>query len=321
MKYVYFSFQSSIADNLQMVTAEDSHWRQHLSTLIQISGLRRSIFGTERYPFIIWWLCMIDMEAIFAGASSGDLVGSLFRSDMIPHPSYHLYPLGMDGSSIVYGNELDALPVILQLDFEVTILAVRLALLSKEFREPGGGSPHRQVQVYELQESLRELWATPSVVLIAQNTDHLPVRPKRLFEHAQTLYRACIIYSHTSMWSTQRLETPPEYDTEISVAANQILAATSRLLDQGLADARFLIFPTFMAGFACHDGGQKILALELLERMAQNSIGRNTAATRRALERVYHRQNERFMSTGQSLDVDWLNVIREENIMIVNFGL
>lgn len=301
------------------MAAEGSHFRQHLTTLLQISGLRRSIFGTERYPFIIWWLSLIDIDAIFSGASAGEFVATLLRSDLIPPPSYHLFPLGVDGSSVVYGNELDTLPVILQLDYEVSMLAVRLAILAREFRETGDGRM-RHGQIYELQEALRGLWATPTIMLISQNTDRLPLRPKRLFEHAQTLYRACIIYSHTSMWSTQRVETPPEYDTEISVAANQILAATARLLDQGLGDARFLVFPTFIAGFACHDGAQKILALELIDRLDKASIGRNTAAARKALERIYQRQNDRFMTTGQSLDVDWVDVLQQEQITIVNFG-
>lgn len=304
----------------QIVAAEDTHFRQHLSTLLQISGLRRSIYGNERYPFIIWWLSVMNLEAIFSGASAGEYVGVLMKNDMIPPPSYHLYPLGVDGSSVVYGNELDSLPMILQLDYEVSMLAVQLAILSREFRERGDGRLRHRM-VYELQEGLRKVWATPAAMLLSQNIDLLPLRPKRLFEHAQTLYRACIIYSHTSMWSTQRLETPPEYDTEISVAANQILAATARLLDQAQTDARFLVFPTFIAGFACHDGGQKILALELIDRLDKTSIGRNTGAARKALERIYQRQNERFMTTGQSLDVDWLDVLQEERITIVNFGL
>jgi hypothetical protein len=294
-------------------------FRQHLLTLFQISGLRRNIYGTERYPFIIWWLCLIDIDAIFSGASAGEFVATLLKSDLIPPPSYHLFPLGVDGSSIVYGNELDSLPVILQLDYEVSMLAVRLAILAREIRETG---QNRQDQIYELQEALRELWVAPAIILMCQNIDRLPLRPKRLFEHAQTLYRASIIYSHTSMWSTQRVETPPEYDTEIAVAANQILSATTRLLDQGYTDARFLVFPTFLAGFACHDGAQKILALELIERLDRgHSVGRNTGAVRRALELIYKRQNERFMTTGQSLDVDWLDVFKEEGISVVNFGL
>lgn len=269
---------------------------------------------------------------MFTGAGSGEYVGAMLKNDLIPPPSFHLYPLGTDGSSVVYQNELETLPTILQLDFEVTVLAVRLALLSQEFRQDttyGTGRSKqrdrdtrlRQSRIYELQESLRQLWATPSVMMVGRNPDILPFRSKRLFEHACTLYRACIIYSHTSMWSTQRLDTSPDYDTEIAVASNQILQMTNRILEDGRLDCRFLVFPCFMAGYASTVGDLKLNALELIGRMDRVSIGRNTAATKTALARVYEKQNERFMTTGQSLDVDWMDVIGEQNMLIVNFGL
>jgi Fungal specific transcription factor domain len=275
---------------------------------------------------------MIDLDALFTGAGSGDYVGAMLKNDLIPPPSFHLYPLGLDGSSVVYEYELETLPTILQLDFEVTVLAVRLGLLSQEFRSDTtfrtGGSKQRdrdtrlrQSRIYELQESLRQLWATPSVMLVGQDPESLPFRSKRLFEHACTLYRACIIYSHTSMWSTQRLDTSPDYDTEIAVASNQILQMTSRILANGRLDCRFLVFPCFMAGYASTVGDLKRTALELIGKMDSGSVGRNTAATKEALRRVYEKQNERFMGTGQSLDVDWMDVMGEGGLLIVNFGL
>jgi Fungal specific transcription factor domain len=275
---------------------------------------------------------MIDLDALFTGAGSGEYVGAMLKSDLIPPPSFHLYPLGRDGSSVVYQNELDTLPTILQLDYEVTVLAVRLALLSQEFRSDAtfgtSSSKHRdrdtrrrQSRIFELQESLRQLWATPTVMLIGNNSDLLPFRSKRLCEHAYTLYRACIIYSHTSMWSTQRRDTSPDYDTEIAVASNQILQMTSRILADGRLDCRFLVFPCFMAGYASTVGDMQLSALDLIGRMDRVSIGRNTAASKTALGKVYEKQNERFMTTGQSLDVDWMDVIGEQNMLIVNFGL
>jgi hypothetical protein len=275
----------------------------------------------ERYPFIIWWICLIDIDAMLSGAGNGDMISTLFKTDLLPAPSYHLFPLGADGSSIIYGNELDTLPVILQLDFDVTILAARLAMLSQEFREMEGNAHVRQIKVYDLQERLRALWAAPAVIFMVQNSERLPSRSRLLFEHAQTLYRACIIYSHTSMWATQRLETSPDYNTEIAVAANQILQLTRKNLDRGNSNSRFLVFPVFMAGFACQDGMQKRAALELIQSMDEGSMGKNTRAVRRLLEAVYSQQNERFMMTGQSLDVDWRELMVKEDIVVVNFGL
>ncbi|RMZ80596.1 hypothetical protein DV738_g2697, partial [Chaetothyriales sp. CBS 135597] len=319
----------------EIAAAEAGHanlWSQHLSTLLRISLLRREVFGGERYPFIVWWICMIDLDALFTGAGSGEYVGEMLKGDIIPPPSFHLYPLGVDGSSIVYPEEVDSLPTILQLDFEVTVLAVRLGLLAQEFRRDTifgkNGSQQRdrdtrirQSRIFELQEQLRQLWAAPAVMMLGANTEHLPTRSKRLFEHTSTLYRACIIYSHTSMWPTQRLDTTPEYDTEIAVASNQILNIASRIINEGRADCRFLIFPIFMAGYAAMDGGPKAAAIDLIGKMERHSIGRNTSATKRVLELLYEKQRERFMMTGQSLDVDWMDVVGEQQMLIVNFGL
>lgn len=319
----------------EIAAAEASHsnmWSHHVSTLLRISLQRRDVFGGERYPFIIWWICLIDLDALFSGAGSGDFVGTMLKNDIIPPPSFQLHPLGIDGSSVVYANELDTLPTILQLDFEITILAATLALLAHEYRQDttfGRSGPlqtdrdtrMRQSRIYELQEQLRQTWLTPAVLMIGQNVEILPVRSKRLFEHAATLYRACILYSHTSMWPSQRLDTSPDYDTEIAVASNQLLQMTSKILQDRRVDCRFLMFPVFMAGFASTDGPQKSMALHLIGLMEKDSIGRNTVATRKALELVYEKQNERFMMTGHSLDVDWLDVMREQHVLIVNFGL
>ncbi len=321
--------------NFQIAAAEAEHanlWPQHLSTLLRISLLRREVFGGEPFPYVVWWICNIDLDALFSGAGSGEYVGSMLNNDLIPPPSFHLYPLGLDGSSVVYADEVDVLPTVLQLDYEVTILAMRLALLAHEFRQDTTfGDMNamqkeqtiriRQSRIFELQEALRQLWVTQSVVMVNQKVDELATRPKQLYEHAATLYRACIIYSHASMWPGQRLETSPDYDTEIAVASNQILQMTRKALAEDRADCRYLVFPVFIAGFVATDGAQRMNALDLLRAMEKKSIGRNTTATRQALAAVYETQNERFMNTGQSLDVDWMEVMAERDLMVVNFGL
>ena len=319
----------------QIAAAEAEHsnlWSQHLSTLLRISLLRREVFGGEIFPYVIWWICNIDLDALFSGASSGEYVGSMVNNDIIPPPSFHLYPLGLDGSSVVYADEVEVLPTVLQLDYEVTVLATRLALLAHEFRHDTTFSNtdvmdreqairDRQSRIFEFQEALRELWVTQAVVMVNQKADALPTRPKQLYEHAATLYRACIIYSHTSMWPGQRLETSPDYNTEIAVASNQIFQMTRKALAEDRSDCRYLAFPVFIAGFVTTDGAQRMNALDLLRAMEKSSIGRNTTSTRKALAALYEKQNERFMNTGQSLDVDWMEVMAERKLMVVNFGL
>ena len=69
------------------------------------------------------------------------------------------------------------------------------------------------------------------------------------------------------------------------------------------------------------DGSQKMMALDLITDMEKKSIGSNTRATRHALQIVYEQQNNRFMHTGHSLDVNWGEVMMEQGLQVVNFGL
>ena len=118
-----------------------------------------------------------------------------------------------------------------------------------------------------------------------------------------------MIFSYTSMWPSQRLDTGPEFDVEIGQCVADILQTAEGVVKLEL---RFMIFPLFMAGFASTDGNQKKMALDMILTMEKKSIGSNTTATRCALELIYEQQMQRFMYTGHSLDVNWLDI---------NFGL
>ena len=309
-------------------------WSHHLSTLLQISHLRREIYNGERYPFVTWWICNVDLYALFSGAGRGEFVGTMLREEVIPPPGFHLFPLGTDGSSIVYANEINTLPTILQLNYEVTLLAIRLAMLSMELRneinlidsemhshQRDFNTKLRLSRVYEIQESMRALWIAEPVLLVGQQPDPLPPRSRHLFDNAAALYRACIIFSHTSMWRSQRLDTGSEIDPEIATCVSEILTTAQRIVDEDQLTSRFVVIPLFMAGFASADGSQKMMALELIQRLEEKSIGSNTTATRRALGIVYERQTSRFMVSGQDRDICWRDVMMEQGLQVVNFGL
>lgn len=272
----------------------------------------------------------MDLDALLSGMGSGEYVGHMLKNDLIPPPSFHLYPLGMDGSSVVYAEETDTLPIVLTLDYEIVLHAVRLGLLAHEFRNDptfDTADTHqkvmaikvRQSRVYDIQEGLRQMWTVPAVQELGKL--QLPVRAKRLFQHAWTLYRACIIYSHTSMWPGQSMETSPNFDVETAAASQQILHIAQTSLHAYSYSSRFLVFPLFMAGVASTVGSQKVLAADLIQQIEREAIGRNIKATRRALETIYERQNQHFMHIGHSLNVDWLQVMLEEGLAVVNFGL
>lgn len=318
----------------QIATADVEHphiWPHHISTLLKITLLRRQVFGGERFPFIVWWICDIDLDALLSGPGSGDFVGHMLKNDLIPPPSFHLYPLGADGSSVVYPEERSSLPIALQLRYEVTLQAIRLGLLAREFRSDSSFESAdvrqksmtikvRQSRVSDIQEGLRQLWTVPSVQELGLM--ELSVRAQRLFHQAWALYRACIIYSHTSMWPCQRMDMSPDCETEITTASQQILQVSQAIMANDSNSSRFLVFPLFMAGFASAVDREKMLVIDMIQQMEQGCIvGRNTRATRKALEAIYEQQHAKFMHNGHSLDVDWLQVMAERGLTVVNFGL
>ena len=276
------------------------------------------------------------MYALFSGAGEGGFVGTMLKSDIVPPPSFHLCPLGPDGSSVIHPEETETLPMILQLNYDVTLLAVRLGLLARELRQEAsehnfaadllsqGGHidvKFRQGRVQELQDAFRQLWLVPNVELLEQQRHLLPKRSKQVFDHASSLYQACMIYSLTSMWPTQRLDEVPAFDNEIEEYIAEILRIAGGIVAAGQLELRFIIFPLFMAGVASVSGSDKRRALDLIKSMERESIGTNTSTTRRVLQLVYGKQTQRFMHTGHSLDVNWVEVMVEQGLQVVNFGL
>lgn len=317
----------------EIATADIEHqdiWSHHVETLLKITLLRRSIYGREKFPYVIWWICNIDLDALLSGMGHGAFLGYMLKNDLIPPPSYHLFPLGSDGTSIIYAEEQDTLPTALQLDYEVTILAARLGLLTYEFRNDVSFDTLnlqqramtvrvRQSRILDLQESLRHLWNVPAIRDLSH--EQLPTRTQRLLQRSWSMYRACIIYSHTSMWSGQRMDTSPDFDTEITTAAAQILHLAQAAVTSNHYNSRFLVFPLFMAGVASTDGYQMMQSLQCIQTLEEGALGRNMATTRKALKTIYDSQNEQFMQNGHSLNVDWLQIMHEHGLTVVNFGL
>ena len=316
-------------------------WSQQLTQILRISLMRRDALGGERYPFIIWWICDLDLQALLSGSGSGEFVEAMLKDDMMPPPAFQLCPLGADGASIIYPEETDILPVVLQLNYKVTIIACRIGLLARELRndtldfsafvtdlpssmnQPIADARLRERRVNDLQDALRQLWTASNIIQLKDSVTMLQGRSRRVFEHAIVLYRACLIYSLTSMWPTQRLDTSAEHETEIELSVQEIVQIADGILNNAdpRTGCRFIIFPLFMAGVASTNGADKMLALGMIQRMEADSIGPNTRKTRDLLQLIYERQTQRFMSTGQSLDMNWMAVISERDENVISFGL
>jgi hypothetical protein len=308
-------------------------WSHHITQLLRISFMRISTFGTERYPFIIWWVCNIDLNALLSGAGSGEFLGAILKNNMLPEPEFQLYPLEPDGYSVIYPEEADSLPAILRLHRETFILASRLGFLAAELRKgslsptfwDGSMSPtsfsdaiHQSNKLMDIQHGLKILWGSSNAVYLCQRMDSLPQRSREILQQSLTLYHACLIYSYTSMWPGQRRGP---FEEQIEQHASMILQVAKSIVNAGRFDLRFIIFPLFMAGASSSSSGQKMVAMDLMLSMEKDGVGRNATTTRHVLQLVCQQQTQQLMCEGHTLDIDWAEIMIQQGLQVVNFGL
>ena len=124
------------------------------------------------------------------------------------------------------------------------------------------------------------------------------------------------------MWRSQGIEKGGGPIGEIGRSTSSILQVAEEIVSASRFDLRFIVFPVFMAGVASSSGSQKMLALDLLSSIeSHEGVGRNVTTTRHVLQIVCQRQTEGFMKRGHSLDVDWIEIMIEQGLQMVNFGL
>ncbi|KAI9814741.1 MAG: hypothetical protein M1827_003007 [Pycnora praestabilis] len=314
-------------------------WSQHLSQLLRITLMRHEMSGPERYPFITWWIWIIDTYAVLSGSGDGKIVNSILSNNLLPLAQEQLPSPGSNALNYVYPDEEALLPSILEFYQKITILATRLGQLALELRTeaaqryftdtpmaaPTEAMLTRQRRIRDIREAFQR-------ALIAELPEYisadwlstgcnLPPRVKGMFEHAYALSRACIIFSHTSMWPSQRFDSVPGADEEIAQSVSEILRIAEVNVNAESLGLRNFVFPLFMAGIATSSAGEKMFALDLMGTVEQHSVGRNTMVTRQLLQTVYDRQNESNMSVGHSFHIDWFEIITQRGLPVVNFVL
>ena len=124
------------------------------------------------------------------------------------------------------------------------------------------------------------------------------------------------------MWSSQRLNAGFLGSQEVEEHASQVLVvARRRILQEECFQRRSIAFPVFMAGFASADPVSKNSALEVLGAMGRGQIGRNTSVVTQLLQEVYELQNESLLRHGHTFQVDWIDVMEQRGLHVLNFGL
>ncbi|KAJ5217548.1 uncharacterized protein N7469_011173 [Penicillium citrinum] len=313
------------------VAAAEPHgsnlWSHHISRLLHIAFLRRNKYGREPHPFILWWICHIDLYALLSGAGTGEFVRAIIDHQMLPGSDCLLYPSATEGYSVIYADEHESLPTIMRLYADTFRLTARLGFLATQLRHDKQSLPYpdfhqRSKEISGLRAAFAGLWEAPDVSYWSQHQESLPRRSQEILQQSATLFHVSQLFSYSSMWPGQRMESDFSPDSEIDHHASEILQIAERTTHTRRADRHFLVFPLFLAGATASASGLKMMAMELMTGMEdeEDGMGRNAATTRAILQTVYERQLERLMRVGHTLDVDWADLMSQEGLQMVNFG-
>lgn len=138
---------------------------------------------------------------------------------------------------------------------------------------------------------------------------------------ATTLYHACIIYCHTSMYSSQGINLGPAQLQDIDDAIEAILAIARDMIREGrCAEGSFLIFPLFLAGFAASSTNLKNCVTQSLAVMAGFFVGHNIGIFKQTLLEIYQEQEDMKMIAVSGLGVDWKEYMSKRNCRVINFA-
>ena len=178
-----------------------SLWSQHLTHLLRITPTRHDYYGVEPYPFIIWWVCMIDVYAMLSGSGRGEFVDTILRNNLLPAANEHPLALGILRSSGTYADEVESIRSIMEVNRAISILAANLAQLALETRTllspPRSGEPShtsasrsetlraQQRKIIEWREHFRRTWNSRTSSQYGPGYDQaaLPEQVHGIFEH------------------------------------------------------------------------------------------------------------------------------------------
>ncbi|MCJ1309148.1 hypothetical protein MMC25_002803 [Agyrium rufum] len=320
-----------------------SFWSQHMSRVLQIAPIRRQQFEREPFPFILWRVGMIDICALLSNLSNGAFVEAMLTEDLLPNVDHEIFAADLN-SQAQSTRQLQALNTnTLALHRTTMLLAAELGLLAREMRSthsPLVGTAERmhrqglraetgiyQQRLAALRERFRQCWNTPFVAQMQRNgsprLSSVSSTVTTIFEHSTALYHMCMIYSYTNMHATQLSESPSSIpNNAVMQGVDAILRLASTAMHREQMISQFLVFPTFIAGVAASTSPERRdLALHIIGQMEMESIGNNTKATRRLLEAVYEEQDASLARGVPAGQVDWITVMEDRSMQVVNFGL
>ncbi|KOC14186.1 hypothetical protein AFLA70_502g000751 [Aspergillus flavus AF70] len=298
-----------------------SLWSHYISQMLEITLLRQSALGVERFPFVIWWICNIDLYALLSGAGTGDYVKMVLGSDLLPWPGSSLSSIDSCGTDVIGSHEPDNPTLLLQLYRDMFGLAVQLGLAIAGRKKLGASDPYAPINLHE---DLKQLWDSSEVRFWAEKQTRLPKQLQSILEQMNLLFHTSLLcYYTTSPCPGQSIglgEIPEQRVHHHTTMILQHAEATIMNIQGSLP--HFIIFPLFLAGIAAETIDLKVKAWELLSNIEENEIGYNASTTCYMLQLVYECQMQRSSgNSGRPFPwIDWVELLAERGFRLVSYG-
>jgi len=320
---------------------DSNMWQHHIDQLLRIITLRRQTYGTEKYDFIVWKICCIDIYALLSVSGGGTFIEALLKQNVLPVPERTIPPLEFGRPVALYHlEEQPFFPDLLIINQEVLLLALHVGQIAHEFRAeatrgqfeatdemgPKSSTVHQLTRIQNIHRLLRDskaAWHTryPASSTWLGGPDHPPLRVYAWAKHSFMLFRAIVIYSHTSMLPNQIGDPALCCRRTINGYATEIIQSARMIISQERFDLRFIIFPLFIAGFATDNLAEKDLAITLLKAVERHSYGGSTERVRILLETILEKQQAAILNVGNATSVGWVEEMERSGQRLIMYGM
>lgn len=324
----------------EIAARESAMWQHHCDQLLRIVSMRRQAHGIDHFDFIIWIISCIDVYALLSTSGMGIFVELVLKRNMLPLPERCLLPEKAGQPQVIYPEEQAHFPRIITITQEVVLIALQVGRLGKALRAEASercfrSSAHvlddtrnmdRSKRIQDLRQLIFDLqskWRSPfpDYQTWLQIPNNLPPRVLEWVEHSYLLFRVCILYTHTSMYSGQLHDPEPDTDAQIKACCAEILHAISIILSKQQCDLRYIVFPLFLAGFCTRNLTEKETALRLMAEVEKREYGGITDNVRRLLQTIYEKQSAAVAQTGDANSVDWVDEMERSGPRLIIYGL
>ncbi|KAL2064833.1 hypothetical protein VTL71DRAFT_3973 [Oculimacula yallundae] len=322
----------------EIAARESNMWQHHCDQLLRIISMRRQVQTVDEFDFVIWIVYCIDAYACLSACGSGTVVEVILKQNMLPSPERCLLPAVAGQPQIIYPEEQAYFPALININQEIILIALQVGRLGRALRAEADQQQFADVelsneQIADRRNRIRSLhklimdsrakWRShfPDYWTWLRTPENLPPRAFEWIEHSYLLFRVCILYTHTSMYSGQLNDPEPDTETHINACCTEILRAVSIILSKERFDMRFIVLPLFMAGFCTQNPAEKETALRFMVEVEKHGYGGSTDNVRRLLQSIYEKQQIAAMQTGNSNSVDWVDEMDRSGQRLIIYGL